>query len=210
LSQGKIELNLGFTPARSRDCIPPMKSRAFLFIAFGPLLSVLAFWGSSCGTSPSLPKVTPVAPSSGEAAAPQTSRLAAHPRPKLEGRARSSVEAKLKEIIIPVIDFEDTSLEEAIDFLRLRSRELDPDADHAKRGVSFVTRKPKPKSSPEVEAEIKKEAGRILGGAPATGSPRIKELRLKNVSVWDALQRIASETGTKVEITDRAVELVPK
>jgi hypothetical protein len=39
------------------------------------------------------------------------------------------------------------------------------------------------------------------------GARRIQRLQMKNVSLWDALQRVARETGTKMEITDRAIEL---
>lgn len=120
------------------------------------------------------------------------------------------VEAKLKEIIIPVIDFEDTSIEEAIDFLRLRSRELDPDADQTKRGVSFVIRKPRSVLSPEEVAVIEKEAGGPLGGVPNRNGLRIKELRMQNVSLWDALHRIADETGLQVEISESGIRLIPK
>ncbi|HEY8962577.1 MAG TPA: tetratricopeptide repeat protein, partial [Luteolibacter sp.] len=46
---------------------------------------------------------------------------------------------KLRRIVIPVIDFEDTSVEEAIDFLRMRSTELDTtEIDPTKKGVNFV------------------------------------------------------------------------
>lgn len=46
----------------------------------------------------------------------------------------------LNRIVIPVIDFEGLTLEEALDYLRVRSIELDPDPD--RRGVSIVTRRP--------------------------------------------------------------------
>lgn len=50
---------------------------------------------------------------------------------------------KLRSIIIPVIDFEDTSVEEAVDFLRSRSRELDTTTtDPNLKGINFVVRKP--------------------------------------------------------------------
>ena len=51
---------------------------------------------------------------------------------------------KLKRIIIPRIDFEDTTVEEAIDFLRLRAAELDTtELDPARKGVNFVIRRPR-------------------------------------------------------------------
>ncbi|WP_265594213.1 hypothetical protein [Haloferula sp. BvORR071] len=95
----------------------------------------------------------------------------------------------MREIIIPLIAFEDTSLEEAIDFLRLRSRELDPDQSMPGMGPM------------------------VIGKSSESENPRgrqIKELRMKDVSLWDALQRVARETGMRVVITDRAIELQPK
>lgn len=53
-----------------------------------------------------------------------------------------NIEGKLKNIIIPNLDFEDQSLQEVIDVLRRRSKELDPD----KNGVNillFLSNKPR-------------------------------------------------------------------
>ncbi|WP_367873754.1 STN domain-containing protein [Luteolibacter sp. Populi] len=108
-------------------------------------------------------------------------------------------------IIIPIIDFEDTSVEEAIDFLRLRSFELDPDADPTRKGISFVVRKPRG----EVAA-LDEDAAGGLGVREVPGALRIKELRMRNVSLWDALHRVADETGLRVEISDRGILLRPK
>ncbi len=44
----------------------------------------------------------------------------------------------------------------------------------------------------------------MLGGVADPGALRIKELQLKNVSLWDALHRVADECGLKVEIDDPA------
>lgn len=54
----------------------------------------------------------------------------------------ATVAEKLHRIIIPRLDFEETSLEEAIDFLRLRLSEVDyTESDPTKRGMSFVIRR---------------------------------------------------------------------
>ncbi|MEN9974117.1 MAG: hypothetical protein RLZZ282_123, partial [Verrucomicrobiota bacterium] len=51
---------------------------------------------------------------------------------------------KLRSIVIPRIDFDDTTVEEAIDFLRVRAAELDTlELDPAKKGVNFVVRRPR-------------------------------------------------------------------
>ena len=96
---------------------------------------------------------------------------------------------KLRSIVIPRIDFEDTTVEEAIDFLRLRAAELDTtELDPSKKGVNFVIRK----SAGESE--------RI----------RIKELRLKNVPLATALKYIADLTKLRIRSDDFAVTLVPQ
>ncbi len=41
------------------------------------------------------------------------------------------------------MEFESTSIEEAMDFLRLRARELDSAADDSRKGVSFIIRRPR-------------------------------------------------------------------
>ncbi|HEY1120835.1 MAG TPA: hypothetical protein VGE67_04510, partial [Haloferula sp.] len=51
---------------------------------------------------------------------------------------------KLSTIVIPVIDFDNTSVEEAVDFLRSRAAEYDTtELDPSKKGVNFVIRKPR-------------------------------------------------------------------
>ena len=60
------------------------------------------------------------------------------------GTGVAYITEKLRRIIIPRIDFEDTTVEEAIDFLRLRSAELDTlELDPARKGVNFVIRRPR-------------------------------------------------------------------
>ena len=50
-----------------------------------------------------------------------------------------NIEFKLKNMIIPVVDFDDTTVEEAIDFLRQRATELDKwELDPVKKGINFV------------------------------------------------------------------------
>lgn len=47
---------------------------------------------------------------------------------------RESIQIKLRTIVVPMVDLQSASLEEVIEFLRIRSRELDP----RKKGVAFV------------------------------------------------------------------------
>jgi general secretion pathway protein D len=54
------------------------------------------------------------------------------------GGTKEDILTKLRTWIIPVVELQGASLEEVIEFLRVRSRELDPN----KRGVSFVLKVP--------------------------------------------------------------------
>ncbi|NIP93848.1 MAG: hypothetical protein GWO24_10495, partial [Akkermansiaceae bacterium] len=84
------------------------------------------------------------------------------------------IDFKLKNIVIPVVDFDDTTVEEAIDFLRQRSRELDKwEIDLEKKGINFVIRKPRLEGAAGVDEELDAEAGL---GAIDPGTARVKEL----------------------------------
>lgn len=111
---------------------------------------------------------------------------------------------KLKSIIIPRIDFEDVTVEEAVDFLRLRATELDTlELDPARKGISFVVRRPRVSAG---DAGL--DAGIPGGGDP--GALRIKELKLRNVPLSDALKYICDATKLRYKVDDYAITLVPQ
>jgi TPR repeat protein/serine/threonine protein kinase len=101
----------------------------------------------------------------------------------------ANITEKLRRIIIPRIDFDDTTLEESIDFLRLRAAELDTlEADPAKKGTNFVINRPR------------------TAGA---GDARVRELRIRNVPLAVALKYICEQTGFRYKVDDFAVTLEP-
>ena len=120
---------------------------------------------------------------------------------------------KLRTIIIPVIDFEDTSVEEAIDFLRSRSRELDTTTNNpADKGINFVIRKPQAGAAAAPAADAAGGLDAAAGGLGAVtdvGALRVKELRLTNVPIATALKYICESTRLKYKTDDFAVTLVP-
>lgn len=104
-----------------------------------------------------------------------------------------AIMTKLKTIVIPVVKFENTSLEEAIDFIRLRSNQLDTaEKDPTKKGINFVIRKPRP------------------GGAdfPDPGKSLVT-LDLKNATVLSTLTEIAKKTNLRFKVDEFAVTFVP-
>ncbi|MEP4079580.1 hypothetical protein [Haloferula sp.] len=96
---------------------------------------------------------------------------------------------KLRNIIIPVIDFEDVSIEEAIDYLRVRSIELDVmELDPEQKGINFVIRRSRSSN---------------------VGSARISKLRLRNVPLAEALNYICEATRLRWSTDDFAVTIKP-
>lgn len=95
---------------------------------------------------------------------------------------------KLRTLVIPACDFQDVSMAEALDFLRLRARELDKqEPDAAKKGVNFVLRKPR--QGPENYGKI--------------------TLQLKNAPLQKVLAEIGKQAGARYKIDDFAVTFVP-
>ena len=132
-----------------------------------------------------------------------------------DGTGVAYITNKLRTIIIPRIDFEDTTVEEAIDFLRLRSAELDTtELDPARKGVNFVVRRPRAgTASGGADAGLDAGAGAgealpLGGGDP--GTLRVRELRLRNVPLAVALKYIGDQTKLRYKVDDFAVTLVPQ
>lgn len=110
--------------------------------------------------------------------------------------AASGTEAimnKLKTIVIPVVKFENTSLVEAVDFMRSKSKELDTvEKDPAKKGVNFIIRKPRGEAN----------------GVPDPGTARVT-MDLKNVTMLAALEGIAKQTKLRFSIDESGLTFLP-
>jgi len=117
-----------------------------------------------------------------------------------------NIEFKLKNMIIPVVDFDDTTVEEAIDFLRQRAQELDKwELDPVKKGINFVIRKPRiGGGAPDAELDVEGGLGSI-----DPGSARVKELKLRNVPLASVLQYICEQARLRFKVDDFAVTLLP-
>ncbi|MDP3852010.1 MAG: tetratricopeptide repeat protein [Luteolibacter sp.] len=131
------------------------------------------------------------------------------------GTGVAYITEKLRRIVIPRIDFEDTTVEEAIDFLRLRSAELDTlELDPTRKGVNFVVRRPRANAAPSAAADAGLDAAGGLDALPAAGGDpstlRVKELRIRNVPLAVALKYICDQTKLRYKVDDFAVTLVPQ
>lgn len=91
---------------------------------------------------------------------------------------------KLKSIILPSVNLDQAPVDEAIDYLRDRARELD--TSPGEKGVNIVLRRP--------------EAGPV---------PRISGLVLNNVPLEVALKTVAEQAGLRMRIDQYAVIISP-
>lgn len=104
--------------------------------------------------------------------------------------AQSSAEAptvqqKLEKIIFPTVQFQDATIQQAVEYLRVKSRDLDTTSDDpSQKGVSFVVR--------------------MDGATPAPIS-----LNLKNVPLLEALRYCTELSGLKYRVEAYAVVVAP-
>ena len=118
-----------------------------------------------------------------------------------------SIAAKLQQIVIPVVDFNNTTVEEAIDFLRIRSIELDLGTlDEKEKGVNFVVRKPKVVDAADDSLDVE---GGLLGDAVDPSAVTIDKLYLTNVPLQVALQYICDKAKLRYKVDEYAVTLLP-
>ena len=119
-----------------------------------------------------------------------------------ERRGTEIMISRLNRIIIPRVDFRDTTIRQAISFLQQRSRDLDTtESDPERRGVNIVLKLP---TSPAAPAETEGETA-----APAPSADNRITLNLNNVPLYEALRYVATLAGLKVKVEPYAVSLVP-
>lgn len=101
---------------------------------------------------------------------------------------------KLKTLIVPKVEFKATPLEQAVAFMRQRSKELDPTGE----GINLLLQlQPVPPAAPAAPT-----------AAEATPPPKaVITLALTNVSLWDLVRYVAIEAGIKYRIERNAALL---
>jgi general secretion pathway protein D len=100
--------------------------------------------------------------------------------------------ARLEKIVIPVVNFEDASIEEAINFLRMRSFELEA-GEPERRGVSWII-----KSRRSDPADSRAED---LGPVEPNQVPKIN-YSAKDVGLFTAMEEIARQAYLDVYLTN--------
>src|SRR5438132_4680907 len=145
-----------------------------------------------------------------------------------ELRGTAQMTNKLNGIIIPHIEFRDTSIREAIDFLREQASENDPSG----QGVNIVLRlvplgQIAPPSSPVAQPT---GTASPAGGAPPAGAGEAPAgspgampvvapvsgpagaritVTLDNIPLGEALRYVANQAGLKVKVEPYAVAVIP-
>ena len=143
------------------------------------MIGMLTLFGATKAEEPK-PKDAPAAP-----------RVTVNQAPAPTGTM--AIYTKLQNIVIPAVKFENTSLEEAIDFIRLRSKELDTaEKEPAKQGVNFVIRKPRGGDNNE----------------PDPGKALVT-LDMKNATIISVLGEMAKQTNLRFKVDEFAVTFVP-
>ena len=116
----------------------------------------------------------------------------------------TGIDAKLRSIRIPLIDFADTPLDVALEFLRVQAEEHDFSAvDPAARGINIVTRIPSGWPGPKVSLGDDKPFAFSMDD-----SPRVT-LEMKNAPLLVAIRYVAESVGLEMHVEPDAVILMP-
>ena len=107
-------------------------------------------------------------------------------QPPMETRGSQAINNKLDKIIIPRIDFTDSSIKEALDFIKKRAADLDDD-DSENKGINIVLKLPL--DSPDAAYPI--------------------TLSLSDVPLREALRYVTEAANLKIKIETHAVVVVP-
>lgn len=109
------------------------------------------------------------------------------------GDTRMLLSAKLSRLVVPVVDFEGTTIQEALDYLRAQSIKLDTfENDPTKKGINFVL---------DVGNSESEEAKAVLAAKI--------NLQLKNVPISEVLRYIGEITRTTHVSQEYAVTVRP-
>ena len=107
-------------------------------------------------------------------------------QPQMDSRGSQAINNKLDTIIIPRIDFTDSSIREALDFIKKRASDLD-EGDSDNKGINIVLKLPP--DSPDASYPI--------------------TLSLSDVPLREALRYVTEAANLKVKIETHAVVVVP-
>lgn len=121
------------------------------------------------------------------------------------------LQQKLNNIIIPDVDFEDVTVQEALETLRIRAREFDFETDEDRKGINFIIRDTgiKAAGSGGFEADQDLDASVEASAGSDIGTVKIDELRVQNVPLGRLIQYICDKTRLRWKLDDHAVIILP-
>ena len=136
--------------------------------------------------------------------------------PKMSPSAERMLRAKLRNTRIPKIDFKDSTVREAIDFLVKKSKDLDPEP----QGVGIPLRIPgdeadvaPPSSAPGIPGLLdvsKAPSGEnSVQKSPTGGSGSRITLRMKNASLEEIFDEICRQAKLQWKLTPRGISVTP-
>lgn len=130
-----------------------------------------------------------------------------------DGIGERTITAKLNQIVLPELRLNNSTVEEAVEFLRLRSIELDNTTlDESSKGINFVVRTPQVVDEGGGAADtgsLEEEAGLGFAAVADPNATLIKKLDLKNVPLRVALQYICDAAKLRFKVDEFAVTLLP-
>lgn len=139
----------------------------------------------------------------------------------LTGAQTEAIAAKLNRIIIPKIELHDSTIREAVEFLKQRSKELDVSTDDPKqkKGVNIVLKLPAAPAATESPADqtavpAPAADGTAAATTAASTTPTVTAdtkitLSLSNVPLIEALRYLTELAGLKYKVEPYAVSIVP-
>lgn len=121
------------------------------------------------------------------------------------GIGEQTITAKLNQIILPDLTLNNVTVEEAVEYLRLRSVEYDnTTTDPSKKGINFVVQTP---TVVDEDGGVDEDEG--FGGADPNATI-IDNLNIKNIPLRVALQYICDQAGLRFNVDEYAVTLLPR
>jgi general secretion pathway protein D len=133
----------------------------------------------------------------------------------ISGSGTEAISTKLNRIIIPKIEYRDTTIREAVDFLKQRSRELDTTTDDPKlkKGVNIVLKLASvtvpDAATPPAPAPAADATAPAAGAASAVTADTKITMSLSNVPLIEALKYLTDLAGLKFKVEPFAVSIVP-
>lgn len=140
-----------------------------------------------------------------------TGRSTAGSQIQIGGTGAEAITAKLNRIIVPRIDLRDTTVREAVEYLRTLSVNLDTlESDPAKRGVNIFLKLPSGGGSAAADSNGLPTDGFESAPAASMASADTRiTLALNGVPLYEALRYLAQLAGLKIKVEDFAVAIVP-